>query len=80
MIIKTTLFAVLFFILSGCQQIKVEPVLSSSLGITAFQNMEKIQLHDVSLALYLDDKIKNLIIEKESGRASINLKWGMHYL
>ena len=65
MILKTTLFTVLFFILSGCQQIKVEPVLSSSLGITAFQNMEKIQLHDVSLALYLDDKIKNLIVEKE---------------
>ena len=65
MILKTTLFTVLFFILSGCQQIKVEPVLSSSLGITAFQNMEKIQLHDVSLALYLDDKIRNLIVEKE---------------
>ena len=76
MILKTTLFTVLFFILSGCQQIKVEPVLSSSLGITAFQNMEKIQLHDVSLALYLDDKIKNLVIEKEIRAGKYKLEVG----
>lgn len=49
---------------TGCQ-IKVEPVLSSSLGISAFVNMKKVQLHDASVALYLDPEIRKLIIERK---------------
>ena len=48
---------------TGCQ-IKIEPVLSSSLGMSAFENMKKVQLHDASIALYLDPKIKKLKVER----------------
>ena len=51
-------------IFTGCQ-IKIEPVLNSSLGMSAFENMKKVQRHDASIALYLDPKIKKLMIERE---------------
>lgn len=61
---KNVLMALIILIFSGCQ-VKIEPVLSSSLGMSAFENMKKIQLRDASVALYLDDKIKNLKVERQ---------------
>ena len=60
-VIIVILFLTMF---TGCQ-IKIEPVLSSSLGMSAFENMKKVQRHDASIALYLDPKIKKLMVERE---------------
>ena len=62
------LVALTFAGLSGCA-VKVSPSLSSSLGMDAFENMKKIDLRDVSLALYIDPNIKNL-------KADQNIKMG----
>lgn len=49
---------------TGCA-VKVSPRLNSSLGMEAFNNMKIIELHDVSVALYIDPKLKNLVINQK---------------
>ena len=61
---RTILLILFLTFFTGCQ-IKVEPVLSSSLGMSAFENMKKVQLQDASIALYLDPKLKKLEVERE---------------
>lgn len=45
--------------ISGCS-VKVDPVLNSSLGIGAFENMGSVDVRDVSLALYIDPDLRKL--------------------
>lgn len=53
-----------FFLMNGCA-VKVTPILSTSLGISAFDNMKKIELRDTSLALYFDPKLKELNVAQK---------------
>lgn len=55
---------VVFFLMNGCA-VKVTPILSTSLGITAFDNMKKIELHNTSLGLYFDPKVKELKVDQK---------------
>ncbi len=43
----------------GCT-VNVKPVLNSSLSMDAFKKMGKIELHDTRIALYIDQKMKEL--------------------
>jgi len=65
----------LSFFLSGCT-VKVTPSLSSSLGMDAFENMREINVRDVSLALYIDPKIKNLQAEQKIRTGEFTLPIG----
>ena len=60
--------------ISGCA-VNVQPALNSSLGIDAFENMEKIDVQDVSIALYIDPKLRNLRVNQEikSGNFSFDV-------
>ncbi|ABA56525.1 MULTISPECIES: hypothetical protein [Nitrosococcus] len=59
-----SLIIVAFIGVAGCT-VKVAPSLDSSLGMDAFENMRQINMRDVSLALYLDPKLKNLNVEQK---------------
>ena len=58
------LIAVISLGVAGCA-VKVHPVLNSSLGIDAFENMKKIDPQDVSIALYIDPKLKDLKVSQK---------------
>lgn len=58
------LIMVTFFLMNGCT-VKVTPILSTSLGISAFDNMKKIELHDASLALYFEQRVKELSVNQK---------------
>ncbi len=49
---------------AGCA-VKVHPALNSSLGIDAFENMNKIDPQDVSIALYIDPKLRDLKVSQK---------------
>lgn len=49
---------------AGCA-VKISPPLDSALGMDAFERMRTIDQRDVSLALFLDPKIKDLKVETE---------------
>jgi len=57
--LKICLIATITLGMGGCA-VKVHPLLNSSLGIDAFENMKKIDPQDVSIALYIDPKLRNL--------------------
>ena len=59
---------------TGCA-VKISPGLNSSLGMEAFNNMKTIELHDVSVSLYIDPKLKNLVINQkiEMGEFSFDI-------
>ncbi|MFQ5483416.1 MAG: hypothetical protein ACE5ER_11745, partial [Nitrospinaceae bacterium] len=46
------------------------------LGISAFENMKRVQLHDASVALFLDDKVRNLNVEREIRAGKYNFEVG----
>lgn len=46
-------------LLFGCAKVHVSPPLSSSLSYSAYKNLEKIDVRDVSVALVLDKKLLN---------------------
>lgn len=58
------LIAVITLSVAGCA-VKVHPELNSSLGIDAFENMKKIDPQDVSIALYIDPKLKDLKVSQK---------------
>jgi hypothetical protein len=45
--------------------VKVNPVLNTSLGMSAFDSMGKIDVRDASLAVYFDPKIKELEVQQK---------------
>lgn len=50
--------------ISGCA-VQVTPALNSSLGMDAFTSMRTINVRDVSLALYIDPKVRGLSATQE---------------
>jgi hypothetical protein len=55
----------ILFNIIACSTIKVTPPLNMSLGMDAFENMKKIDTRNVSLALYIDSKIKQLQVTQQ---------------
>jgi hypothetical protein len=61
----SVLAVVLLMLLVGCETVRIQPSLDSSLSTNAFYKMKKIDLKDVSLGLYIDPKIKDLKWEQK---------------
>ncbi len=61
--------------MAGCT-VKVHPILNSSLGIDAFENMEKIDPQDVSIALYIDPKLRNLKVNQNLKKGEYSFEIG----
>jgi len=49
---------------TGCA-VKISPGLNSSLGMEVFNNMKTIELHDISVALYIDQELRDLVINRK---------------
>lgn len=73
--LSVCLIAVITVGMAGCA-VKVHPVLNSSLGIDAFENMKKIDLQDVSIALYIDPKLRNLKVNQKLKMGEYSFKMG----
>lgn len=56
--------SVIILIVAGCA-VKVQPILNSSLGIDAFENMKKIDPQNISLALYIGPKLRHLKVNQK---------------
>lgn len=73
--LSVCLIAVMTLGMIGCA-VKVQPVLNSSLGIDAFENMKKIELQDVSIALYIDPKLRNLKVSQKLKMGEYSFEMG----
>lgn len=63
--LSVCLVALISLGMAGCAAVEVHPLLNSSLGIDAFEDMGKIDPQNVSLALYIDPKLKNLKVNQK---------------
>lgn len=66
----------ILFLLFGCSKVKVSPSLSSSLSYSAYKNMEKIDVRDVSVALVLDKKLLNAKTKQSIKMGEFNFQIG----
>lgn len=57
----------LIFIVVGCAPTTVRIPLSDSLGLKTFSNMGTIEKRNISIGLYIDPKLKELILAMEQG-------------
>lgn len=61
--------------ITGCATVS-EVNLNNSLGIDVFRNMGFIKQHNVNLGICIDDKIKNLTLEKKASEVSYKFNVG----